>query len=55
VEFCYPKTAKNSAFHQEFYQPERKAQDQTISLTENNLFPSAWMFGPAPMVDFFTV
>ncbi len=26
---------KTNAFRQEFHQPERKAQDQTISLTEN--------------------
>jgi hypothetical protein len=50
-------TVKTSAFHQEFqefHQPERKAQDQPISLTEINLFLSAWMFGPAPMVNFLT-
>ncbi len=29
---------KTSAFHQEFHQPERKAQDQTVTLTENQPF-----------------
>jgi hypothetical protein len=31
----YLLAVKNSAFHQEFHQQERKAKDQTISLTEN--------------------
>jgi hypothetical protein len=28
-------SVKKSTFQQEFHQPERKGQDQTISLTEN--------------------
>jgi hypothetical protein len=35
------------AFHQEFHQPGRKAQDQTISLTENSPFSvslDVWSF-----------
>jgi hypothetical protein len=45
---------KTSAFHQEFLQPERNAQDQTFNLTESSPFSvSPWMFSLRQLVDFF--
>jgi hypothetical protein len=52
-EFQLCTVRKTSAFHQEFHQPDRKAQDQTINLGEIYFFPSTLMLGLAPIGGFF--